>query len=616
MTSTSLPGSSDREILTGTVRKMRRALPSVVLYELYYRLVTFAILTPLLAWGAATLVRLSGAPALSNEGVATFLLSPTGLGVLLMVSTCLVAITFIEWAGLFDLLDSDLATRRHPATTALYHSLTMLPRFAILGMVQLAVVGVVIVPFVLVLLLINNLFLGTYDINYYISVWPREFILAIALAVPVVLAFAVVAILLFVQWSFALPLVILEGFTPGRALRESRQLTRGRRWRLALILAAWWIGCLLIGVGISALLRWGGGLLLHVLPFRVGMQLLAVGLLLTAHLSLGFVGAAVLIGGQTAIVWRFFRWAKPRSTPTPHTQPAVPARARFRKTLWLSMVALVLIGAVAAVLVINATKFDQRIVIYAHRGASAFAPENTLASIRLAGEQGADGAEIDVQLTADGVVVLFHDSDLKRVADQPGVVREMTYDELSAVDVGSHSDFAEQFAGEPIPTLAQAIGEARRHNLRLNIELKYYGPCPDLAPRVAAIIAEEAFSDQCVVSSLKAEAITQFRQANPHIPSGPIVAVSVGNLTKLDADFISAQREVVTRSLLRRLRRRGKQLYVWTVNDPEEMILYLSMGIDAILTDDPARLHDLRDQYEDLSRAERILLTCRQWLAD
>ncbi len=606
--------TSNQSVITGTLGKIRRGLPSVMLYELFYRLVTFAVLTPLVAWAAAMLVRLSGAPALSNEGVATFLLSPKGLGVLLLATTGSVAVIFIEWAGLFDLFDADLARRRHPASSALYHSIANIPRFAVLGLVQLAVVGVVFVPFLLALLAINRLFMSAYDINYYITVWPREFIAAIALTVPVVLAFGVVAIWLFIRWSFALPLVMLEGVPPIRALRESRLLTHGRKWRIALALVAWWVGCLLVGLGVSTAMRWLGGIVLDVVPFRVTPQLIAVGIIMAGHVSLGFIGTAILISGQTAIIWRFFRWARPK--PEPNAADGPPTRGQLRKTLWLSVAALVVLGVIASGLLIHATSFDQPAVIYAHRGASAFAPENTLAAIHMAGEQGADGAEIDVQMTADGVVVLFHDSDLMRLAGRPGLISEMTYDELSTVDVGSHSDFADQFAGERIPTLAQAIDAADEYGMRLNIELKYYGDDPTLAPAVAELLAERDFADQCIVSSLKADAIAQFRQINAEVPSGPIVAISVGNLTQLDADFISAQREVATRSLLRRLRRRDMQMLVWTVNDPEEMILYLSMGVDAILTDDPARLHELRDEYEQLSRAERILLACRQWLAE
>src|SRR5262249_23806418 len=128
--------------------------------------------------------------------------------------------------------------------------------------------------------------------------------------------------------------------------------------------------------------------------------------------------------------------------------------------------------------------------VTAHRGHSRAAPENTLSAIRKAIASGADYAEVDVQQTADGVVVLLHDSDLKRWAGDPRRVGELPFDEVRKLDVGNW--FGPAFVGERVPTLAEVIG-LYRGRIKLNVELKVYGPDQRLALEVARLLREHDF---------------------------------------------------------------------------------------------------------------------------
>jgi glycerophosphoryl diester phosphodiesterase len=251
--------------------------------------------------------------------------------------------------------------------------------------------------------------------------------------------------------------------------------------------------------------------------------------------------------------------------------------------------------------------------VTAHRGSSAAAPENTLAAVELAVFHRADFAEIDVQLTADGQVVVIHDADLMRVAGQNRQVSELTLAEIQQVDVGSW--FAPEFASERIPTLEQVIATARGR-LRLNIELKPKNNAVPLAERVVEVVEQEKFEAECVLSSLDDAPLEHIAKRNPALVIGKIVTASMGDPGRLDVHFLSLNEQRVTRDYVRRLHQRGKQVHVWTVNDPKRMGLMIDLGVDNLITDAPDVLVKLLEERAQLTNSQRILLGFRNWLAE
>jgi glycerophosphoryl diester phosphodiesterase len=246
--------------------------------------------------------------------------------------------------------------------------------------------------------------------------------------------------------------------------------------------------------------------------------------------------------------------------------------------------------------------------ITGHRGSKVRAPENTLSALRQAIDEGADYAEIDVQTTADGVVVLLHDSDLRRVASVSRRLRDINYGELKDIDVGSW--FASEFSKERIPTLQEAIDLARGR-IKLNIELKYTWPDPTLTQKVAKIIQQNGFSSDCVVSSLNFEAVTEMKAAFPEIVTGFIVFTAAGNLSRMEADFLSINAARATPRLVRQLHRNGRAVHVWTVNDFNNVISMIEVGVDNIITDYPREVRRYLESWNTLSSSEKIVLMLR-----
>jgi len=235
--------------------------------------------------------------------------------------------------------------------------------------------------------------------------------------------------------------------------------------------------------------------------------------------------------------------------------------------------------------------FEPRVVktveITAHRGSSARAPENTLAAVRQAIADGCDFIEIDVQTCADGAVVVVHDRNLLRVAGDARRVEDLTLAELRRMDVGRW--FSSQFTGEHVPTLEEVL-DLVRGKVRLNIELKYNRPDPNLVPAVLERLRRGRFLGQCVLTSMDPAALCALKTAEPAACTGLILRNAVGRLSRMQGDFLSVAVRRVTAAFVDRAHRAGKPVHVWTVNKPAAMARMIELGVDNLITDVPAVL--------------------------
>lgn len=229
-----------------------------------------------------------------------------------------------------------------------------------------------------------------------------------------------------------------------------------------------------------------------------------------------------------------------------------------------------------------------RLLVFAHRGASSLAPENTLTAVTKAVEVGADGSEIDVHLTKDGEVVLLHDSSLKRTAGDPGAVWDYTLQELAGFEVGAW--FRDEFRGEPIPTLTQVIGVAKGKIL-LNIEIKVSSEEPELAQKVVDIIHKEKIRKKCLITSFDRKSVESVKEIDPRIKTGFIFSQDYPeDVFEGSWDVLSCNLRVVNPEFVAKAKEKKKEIHVWTVDDQEEMTRLISLGVDAIITNRPQDL--------------------------
>ena len=215
---------------------------------------------------------------------------------------------------------------------------------------------------------------------------------------------------------------------------------------------------------------------------------------------------------------------------------------------------------------------------------------------------------MDVQLTADGKVVLLHDRDLKRVAGVSRRLDELSYDEVRQLDVGSWFDPA--FSGEYVPTLAEVIALCHG-KIRLNIELKFFGPDRRLVREVVDIVREHNFESDCLVTSLDYDALLEVRQRDPRLRTGIIVAHALGDINRLEVDVLSVRADFLSDQMLRSAHGDGKKVHVWTVNEARQMFGLMKRGVDNIITSDPDLAVQVRNDWASLSGPERLVLASR-----
>lgn len=223
--------------------------------------------------------------------------------------------------------------------------------------------------------------------------------------------------------------------------------------------------------------------------------------------------------------------------------------------------------------------------ITAHRGSSKTAPENTLAALEAAVEEMADWAEIDVQETLDGVVVLCHDWDLKRICKVDRRLSQMTWEELKTLDGGAW--FSAEYAGERIPCLREAM-EYAKGKIKLNIEMKYSGTDSELPEKVQRLVEEYEMEEQCILTCTSLEYLQRVKESNPQIRTGHIVPATYGNYDMNESvDVISIRSGFVSESFIRRAHESGKAVHSWTVNDKKELERMRVLGVDNVITDVP-----------------------------
>jgi len=233
-----------------------------------------------------------------------------------------------------------------------------------------------------------------------------------------------------------------------------------------------------------------------------------------------------------------------------------------------------------------------RPTIFAHRGASAHAPENTLAAFTLACEHGADAIELDAKLSADAQVVVIHDLTVERTTNGQGRVGSLTLRELKQLDAGSH--FSAAFKGEPIPTLEEVFA-ALGQRIFINVELTNYArPSDDLPEKVCALVEKYALQERVLFSSFNPLALLRARRCLPQIPAGLLaLAGSAGRLARSPLARLIPHQALhpeigdVTPQLVRRTQRSGRRVHVYTVNRPDDMRRLFALGVDGIFTDDP-----------------------------
>lgn len=579
---------------------------SLAAIHLTFRLLALAILAPTIGAIIALSIQLSHQKALTDQDIAAFVLSPVGAIVAIAVVSLVIASLILDFTAMsVALLLPDaspiVALRKSVAFVAAnFVKLVLFCNGLILRVL------VISAPFAAVSAYIAFVKLAEFDINYYLTYWPPVFVKTVVL-IGLLLAAMVGTLIFFLSgWAIALHLFLNKKIRVGAALKESRQLLEGHRVDLIVHILIW--GAIRFAVLALIALIFSGLTAVALDQSGVNLRVTVIFLLLIFSVwGIVLTGITAMTNGSLAsLLLKFFETATGVDSDN---QTIITREIHLPKIkLWAIVTGAVAVISIAFVLLgtlMERVKVNTSVQIIAHRGAAALRPENTMASIEKSLEDKTDWVEIDVQESAEGEIIVAHDSDFMKLADNPLKTWESTRAELDRIDIGSWFD--PSYANERTPLLVDVLRAAKGRS-KVVIELKYYGHNVDLEAEVIRIVEEEQMVDQVSLMSLKYPAVEKLRAMRPEWELGVLAATAVGDVTQLDADFLALNSGQISAKLIRHAHKNGKVVYAWTVDDPVQMSSLITMGVDGLITNDPALARSVFEYNLSLTSVERWVL--------
>ena len=590
---------------------LRREIRPIIGFEIWFSFIFAIALAPFTAWLVNSLLVSDGQIAVSNEDIIAFFISLRGFGFILLSAAFFLGLAFLEWIGLMIISLAAADGRVVSVSRVLGEEIVHAWSVICLGLLQATIGFLASIPFLAACALTYFVFLGEYDINYYLAERPWQLWVTLFISAMIAGLYLLLAAWLYIRWLFAIPALIFENAQPLKALRKSWQRTKHRVIELAVPQAVWWIFIVSVSFATALVLK----ALFTFLLVYAGLNLYVI--LPLVVVALGVVVISGLIWftlGKTVYMFfivDFYREIVRRKIMLPEKWWLIKkiSPSVLKSVGWAGVCLSLAITVFAGFAYFESFNFDRRhMAITAHRGSSLKAPENTISALNQAIEDGADYAEIDVQATADGVVILMHDADLMRVASIDRKIAEMRYEELSTIDIGSW--FSKDFRSERIATLEEAIRFCNGR-IKLNIELKYNRPDLDLVGKVGTLIRRNSCSENCVITSLDYGELRMFKALFPEIKIGLTVFRALGDYTQSKVDFLSIDAAQATSQLVKKAQQSGKQIHVWTVNDLNTALAMIEVGADNIITDKPAAINTWLQAWNALTGSQKIALWLR-----
>ncbi|CAM4245971.1 glycerophosphodiester phosphodiesterase [Paenibacillus alkaliterrae] len=581
-----------------SMQDFRATYKKHLLFEYLFMILTSFAIIPILTFILNRIIRVVGSGSLLNGEVYEVGLSYTGVFGLIAICLIAVFVLFIEFGVIITIAQQHYFGKNVLIADAVLTTLRQTPKLFGFGIIQLLFFLLFLVPFIDSP--ISSWFYGLFNVPIFVN--SRILNTSdIRLAIYALLFIAAVYTIL--RWIFVLHFIMLEGKSILLAVRSSLALTKGKRFKLFVNLfllnaLIFMLGFIMIS-SISYLPSW---LNMNVLKAISDHYSLTLSTVLTYMFTLLLVPVNIIL--LTRLFYNFSRSQgvmpldklplyRSRLLGSLERRMAAFLKGRTRKRMiYASTIAVYL----ALALIVSYAANDSlvyvkwSVLVSAHRGDMQAAPENSLRAVQSAIDKGVDSVEIDVQLTKDGVVVLHHDYDLRRMTGVAKRVSELTYAQLSKLNIDNRQDAADE--SRRIPMLAEVLAEAQG-KAKLLIDLKPYGPGDELVLQVVSLIEQFDMVQDVYIQSFDQLSLRQIRQLNPDIRIGQILYFALGDLSLLDVDFYTIEQVILTEQLVERAHKNGREVWVWTVNSERNLKEVLKFEIDGIITDYPSRAQSM-----------------------
>ena len=580
---------------------------TLLVFELLYKFASMAVFKPLLTGVMKLALKAQGLSYLSDETIGTFIRSPLTWFFLLLIVLGMAFFTLFDICCIITCIHASFRKQAMPLLALMRKGLKTSLRVIYQRNIVMILYLLIIIP------MTHALVISGYITKFTVPQFIVDYIMSHTWLAILYIGFWIYIGLRSFHWIYSLHYFCLENCNFKQARKRSWKLQENHYWTDLIIVLGWSAACIGIYYGVILSGSWLVSRVNQALPTQdlfSSLTLSGISLLMDVCGALFFCFDLPLIFICISLLFYYRKAAAGERIPRVFRDLDNAYRitnTRWVKKIYMYRKRIIALSIVVVIGVNFAYNFaDRRGVLHmglgnpvevtAHRGYSAAYPENTIPAFKGAIQVGADWAELDVQQTADGEVIVMHDSNLKRTTGLDKEVWQVTWDEIKDLDNGSWFD--KKYQTVRIPTLEEVL-KVCRGKIHLNIEIKPSGHDKDLEEQVAKLLKKYHMRDTCVVSSLKYDSLRKIKEADDSIETAYITSVSYGNFTDLEyADGYSVESTLLSKSFVNKAQKAGKQIYVWTVNSEERLEKVVGMGIDNVITDDPVMAKELIYEQE------------------
>ena len=580
---------------------------TLLVFELLYKFASMAVFKPLLTGVMKLALKAQGLSYLSDETIGTFIRSPLTWFFLLLIVLGMAFFTLFDICCIITCIHASFRKQAMPLLALMRKGLKTSLRVIYQRNIVMILYLLIIIP------MTHALVISGYITKFTVPQFIVDYIMSHTWLAILYIGFWIYIGLRSFHWIYSLHYFCLENCNFKQARKRSWKLQKNHYWTDLIIVVGWSAACIGIYYGVTLFGSWLVSRVNQALPTQdlfSSLTLSGISLLMDVCGALFFCFDLPLFFICISLLFYYRKAAAGERIPRVFRDLDNAYRitnTRWVKKIYMYRKRIIALSIVVVIGVNFAYNFadrrgvlhmglDNPVEVTAHRGYSAVYPENTIPAFKGAIQVGADWAELDVQQTADGEVIVMHDSNLKRTTGLDKEVWQVTRDEIKDLDNGSWFD--KKYQTVRIPTLEEVL-KVCRGKIHLNIEIKPSGHDKDLEEQVAKLLKKYHMRDTCVVSSLKYDSLRKIKQADDSIETAYITSVSYGNFTDLEyADGYSVESTLLSKSFVNKAQKTGKQIYVWTVNSEERLEKVVGMGIDNVITDDPVMAKELIYEQE------------------
>ncbi len=592
-------GKSKTRILTNTLRLLFKHSLSLLLGQSIFIGISMFILTPFVNFVFDKALTASGYSYITIKNFGRFILNPVSILVLVLLFIC-IGVFFLFEAAYLITFYSVIESGNTPKLFYVY--LLSLKRMFIFFTHR----NFILLPGVWLIVILSNIPLILFTIkNEIMFRYVTEAIDKNPVVRILLIVLPIILLLVMLQRLFVFQYCFIEGKRYKDACHSSKNIKNSSIIRAFFYIVTWNIGIVifiviiyLITMAITALVVIG-----ITDKTLVIATFISINESMRNYLSIGIFSISEIANFAlfTHLFYQYKKEANEYFYFDNSVEEGFLKGKSYKKTI---IIFSIIFAFINMYFIYNIAKNDSslayvdidNIEITSHRGFSHDVPENTLLAIEKAIEEQADYVEIDVRLTKDGVLVLLHDESLYRTTGVNTSIWNLDYAEVSRLDAGKWLDVA--YIGTKIPTLREVF-ELCKGTVNLNLDLKYDYHIEGLEEKVVALIEEYEMENQCVITSTSLSTLENIKKLNLDIKTGYITyQIEKSYYHNENMDFFSINSYFVSENLLQEVHEYGKEIHVWTVNTKKELNRVKRLGVDNIITDNPAYAKEMLYQDE------------------